>query len=114
MSVVGRARKRLDAGARGRGSGGQQPALAARVAGLHGAAVADQHEVLILGTGRAIEKTVQLAAWFQRQPAYRIAVRTRTVCVIDDVVIEEDDGEEAPQDSRVRRVSCLEVGVRLR
>lgn len=72
-------------------------------------------EVVIKGTGKAIEKVVRLAAWWGEQSDVVVEVRTGSVGAVDDVVLrdgEEGNGEE--EGSRVRRVSCLEVGVRLR
>lgn len=67
-------------------------------------------EVVIKGTGKAIEKVVRLAAWWGKQNDVRVVVRTGSVGAVDDVV----DGEGEEGESRVRRVSCLEVGIRLR
>jgi ribonuclease P/MRP protein subunit POP7 len=82
----------------------------------------EEGELLVVGTGKAITKTLHVAAWFSRRKEYVVCIRTRTVGVIDDVVLEEtEDGEEDAdeamgerRESRVRRVSCLEVGIRLR
>lgn len=81
-------------------------------------------DVVITGTGKAIEKTLNVAAWFFRQPDCRVNLRTRTVAAVDDYVLggdeeEEDeraaDGQprgEPESGSRVRMVSCLDVAVR--
>ena len=73
-------------------------------------------EVLVLGTGRAIEKTLNVAAWFNRQKDCRVTLRTRTLGAVDDVIMgETEGGEEGEEDqARVRMVSCLEVVIRLR
>lgn len=90
-------------------------------------------EVVMLGTGRAIEKTLNVAAWFQKQQDCRVSLRTRSVAAVDDVVLGSDatnpeadpddaDGEMEDDDAandvedhtRVRMVSCLEVAVWLR
>lgn len=65
-------------------------------------------EVIIKGTGKAIEKVLTLGLWFQNLEGVEIRVRTGSVGAVDDVV----GGEEGDQ-SRIRRVSCLEVGVAL-
>jgi ribonuclease P/MRP protein subunit POP7 len=39
-------------------------------------------------------------------------VRTGSVGAVDDVVVKEGEEEGEEMGSRVRRVSCLEVGVR--
>lgn len=73
-------------------------------------------EVVIKGTGKAIEKVVRLAAWWQGQSDVRVVVRTGSVGAVDDVVEKGDggEGEGMVEESRIRRVSCLEVGIRLR
>jgi len=63
-----------------------------------------------MGTGRAIEKTLHVAAWFDKQRDCRVSLRTRTVGTVDDLVLPDEEGTE---ESRVRMVSCLEVGVSL-
>jgi ribonuclease P/MRP protein subunit POP7 len=91
-------------------------------------------EVVVLGTGRAIEKTLNVAAWFQRQPDCKVNLRTRSVAAVDDVVLgtgdeeskeldpdeadgemeEGGDGADVEDYARVRMISCLEVAVWLR
>lgn len=69
-------------------------------------------EVVLKATGKAVERLLGVAAWFMGEgggEAYIVRVRTGSVGAVDDVVSPE--GEEG---SRVRRVSCLEVGVRLK
>jgi ribonuclease P/MRP protein subunit POP7 len=65
-------------------------------------------EVVMKGTGKAIEKVMRLATWWQAQEDVKVTIRTGSVGAIDDVIGGEEEG------SRVRRLSCLEVGVRLR
>lgn len=67
-------------------------------------------EVVMKGTGKAIEKVLALGVWFQGLEGVEVRVRTSSVGAVDDIVGEE--GEEGGE-SRVRRVSCLEVGVAL-
>jgi ribonuclease P/MRP protein subunit POP7 len=83
-------------------------------------------EVIVKGTGRAIEKVLALAAWFQddaqSELGVRVVVRTGSVGAIDDVVPRDgkQNAEEAVDnahegdETRIRRVSCLEVGISLR
>ncbi|KAL2065913.1 hypothetical protein VTL71DRAFT_3583 [Oculimacula yallundae] len=73
-------------------------------------------EVLIKGTGKAIEKVVRLAAWWGQQSDVRVVVRTGSVGAVDDVISrkEGEEGDGGDDESRIRRVSCLEVGIRLR
>lgn len=88
-------------------------------------------EVLIKGTGKAIQKVLQLAIWWQGQEGVKVVIRTGSVGAVDDVVLREgkggdgdddvggveggaeDEGDEVPE-SRVRRTSCMEVGISLR
>jgi ribonuclease P/MRP protein subunit POP7 len=58
-----------------------------------------------------VEKTLGVAGWFQQQPDCVVELRTRTVGTVDDVIIEDEDVEDS---SRIRKLSCLEVIVRLR
>jgi ribonuclease P/MRP protein subunit POP7 len=102
-------------------------------------------DVLIVGTGRAIEKVVEIAAWLQRKGDLRVSLRTSSVGTVDDLVPvesgERDDGDAGGNDgqenedeaasqlgkgelgrdaiasepsARVRWMSCLEVGVRMK
>jgi ribonuclease P/MRP protein subunit POP7 len=83
-------------------------------------------EVILKGTGKAIQKVLALAAWFQDQAqdelGVKVVLRTSSVGAIDDV-IHTDRGEDADgegdnaddaDETRIRRVSCLEVGISLR
>ncbi|KAM3071836.1 hypothetical protein ACMFMG_009693 [Clarireedia jacksonii] len=71
-----------------------------------------QGEVIIKGTGRAIEKVMALAAWWQNQDGVQVRIRTGGVGAVDDVVAADEGADDAEVGgSRVRRVSMLEVGV---
>jgi ribonuclease P/MRP protein subunit POP7 len=82
--------------------------------------------VTIKGSGRAIEKVLNLAAWFeQRQIEEGVEVRlmTSSAVAIDDIAYDEDVtldlDTEAPKDqdapeSRLRNASVLEVKISLR
>ncbi|KAK4888057.1 hypothetical protein LTR27_012995 [Elasticomyces elasticus] len=50
--------------------------------------------VLIKGTGRAIEKALEMASWFQQKPEYLVVLKTGSVGAIDDVEVEQDDPQE--------------------
>jgi ribonuclease P/MRP protein subunit POP7 len=76
--------------------------------GVGGKGVRDE-EVIVKATGKAIERCLQVGLWATQQEDLRVEVRTGSVGAVDDVV--EEGGEV---ESRVRRVSCLEVRVRLR
>ena len=68
-------------------------------------------EVIVKATGKAIERCLQVGLWAMQQEDLRVEVRTGSVGAVDDVVEVEEGGEV---ESRVRRVSCLEVRVGLR
>lgn len=127
MGIVTRVRKALNNGPTGvrSNSAGKGLPLTARIAELNApssAATDDsvvRHEVLVRGTGRAMAKTLNIAAYFQDQLDIRISVRTMTLEAVDDVVVDDDGAEEdggfaAEEETRIRMVSCLEVGVSLR
>ncbi|KAK3044355.1 hypothetical protein LTS18_001496 [Coniosporium uncinatum] len=89
-------------------------------------------EVLIKGTGRAIEKVLNLAVWFQDQADCRVSFVTRSVGAVDD--IEEDPVEQEAEtvagaeqeedameqeregfsETRVRMTSVLQIAVSLK
>jgi len=89
-------------------------------------------EVLIKGTGRAIEKVLNLAVWFQKQADCRVSIVTGSVGAVDD--IEEDPVEQEAEtvagaeqegdameeereglsETRVRMTSVLQVAVSLK
>jgi ribonuclease P/MRP protein subunit POP7 len=66
------------------------------------------------GTGRAIEKVLRLGLYWQGQEDVLVSIRTGSVGAVDDVVGVESGEEAGFEESRVRWVSSLEVGVRLR
>ena len=83
-------------------------------------------EVILKGTGKAIQKVLALAAWFQDEAqnelGVKVVLRTSSVGAIDDVIHtdrgEDAEGEagnaDAGDETRIRRVSCLEVAISLR
>lgn len=102
-----------------------------------------REEVVLKGTGRAIEKVLRMVVYWQGQGDVRVVVRTGSVGAVDDVVSvassygnrnggegarggegngggggeggAEGEGEEEEEEgSRIRRISCLEVGISLR
>lgn len=124
MGLISKVRKALDNGPAGlhANSSSKGLPLIARIAALQTSSPANAekgHEVLVRGSGRAMAKTLELAAWFQRQKDCSISLRTMTLETVDDVIIDEDGAEDeggfaAEEDSRVRNLNCIEVGVRLR
>lgn len=83
-----------------------------------------KNEVVMKGTGRAIEKALSLALWFQQREEYKIHIETGTVGAIDDIVApDEEDAEDGDNmkattddipEARVRHASVVQVFVSLR
>ena len=47
-------------------------------------------EVVLKGTGKAINKVLELALWFQqREDTYKVQLRTGSVSAIDDITVDE-------------------------
>ncbi|KAK4186333.1 Rpp20 subunit of nuclear RNase MRP and P-domain-containing protein [Podospora australis] len=121
MSLVKRVRKALESNASRRQKTKGLP-LTAQIAALNvqhkngGRTLAGPIEdalddVVLIATGRAIQKAVDVGAYFTREQDLTVLARTRTVQAIDDIEMVDEDAEE--EDSvRVRQVSCLEVGIR--
>jgi ribonuclease P/MRP protein subunit POP7 len=103
--------KGIEAGIRDcMGRGGRERGIGG-IGGKGGKVGVRDEEVIIKATGKAIERCLQVGLWAMQQEDLRVEVRTSSVGAVDDVVEDDGDGEV---ESRVRRVSCLEVGVRLR
>lgn len=141
MGIVKKVRKALEGG-NGQPRSTRGLPLTARIASLStggrstgpagasqdGSPQSNDKEVIVLGTGRAIEKTLNVAAWFQKQQDCQVSLRTRSVATVDDVVLgsdevdpdeadgemEDDEAADVEDHARVRMVSCLEVAVWLR
>lgn len=113
MSAVKRVQKHLDASLR-RATAASKTSLHARVEALKRRDPVDTGAtaVTVAGSGRAVDKTLRLAGWFEQRGDCVVELRTATVGTVDDVRLEGDDG--ADDESRVRRLSCLEVVVRLK
>ncbi|KAI1343503.1 Rpp20 subunit of nuclear RNase MRP and P-domain-containing protein, partial [Xylariaceae sp. FL0016] len=80
-----------------------------------GIGLEDATEVVVSGTGRAVQKVVEVALFFQKQPDVMVQLRTESVGAVDDVV-EENEEEEDPfagGEQRVRMMSALNVFIRL-
>lgn len=132
MSLVRRVRKALEkAGSQQQqrnGRGGQHQTLATRIAALNdarnkggsnrsGLCEDGLDDVVLVATGRAIQRAVEVGGFFTRERELVVLVRTRTLRAIDDVVVgggdDEEDGEGEGEDQvRVRNLSCVEVGIR--
>ncbi|KAL6826251.1 Rpp20 subunit of nuclear RNase MRP and P domain-containing protein [Trichoderma camerunense] len=118
MSVVKRARKFLDKDLRSNTSAAKNVSLHARVEALkrgNGSGTARGAVVTVMGTGKAIEKTLNVASWFQQQGDCVVEIKTRTVGTVDDVVTgDADDAFGADNESRLRKLNCLEVAISLK
>jgi ribonuclease P/MRP protein subunit POP7 len=82
--------------------------------GGRGIGLENAGEVLVLGTGRAIQKVTEVALFFQKQPDCIVRLRTGSVAAVDDVITEEEDGLEGEVTERARMLSSLEVSIKLR
>jgi ribonuclease P/MRP protein subunit POP7 len=95
------------------GSTADRDIVTALGAGGSGGAAAGEGKrgevVTVKATGRAIEKALRVAVWFQGQADTGVRLRTGTVGAVDDL-----EGEEGEGGSRVRRLPVLEVGVWLK
>lgn len=115
MSAVKRVRKQLDQGLRSSAAAPRNASLQSRIQALErqqdDAGSSEGAVVTVMGTGRAVEKTLSLASWFEQQGDCRVEMRTKTVGTVDDVVVEDGDVED---ESRLRKMSCLEVVIKLK
>lgn len=46
--------------------------------------------VVLKGTGKAIQKVMELGLWFQQKKDYIVRLRTGSVAAIDDITVDED------------------------
>jgi ribonuclease P/MRP protein subunit POP7 len=141
-AVTTRVRKQLDKSLRAASSAHPDKALTARLAGRglplstriqalrnksnnkdgdeeSGIGLEHAREVVVVGAGKAIEKVVNVAAFFQAQRDCMVRLRTGSLEAVDEVM--QGDGEEedampgAPgAEMRERMISCLEVSIRLK
>lgn len=106
QKLLGHVEERLNPRVR---SGASETQLAAAVdEAARRRSMGDGEEVIIKGTGKAVEMVLRVGLWWQSQEGVHVAVRTSSVGAVDDIV--RDEEIEA---SRVRRLSCLEVSVRM-
>ncbi|KAK0671693.1 Rpp20 subunit of nuclear RNase MRP and P-domain-containing protein [Cercophora samala] len=120
MSLVKRVRKALESARNNQQATTKGLPLAARVAALgvkNGRSdatgpIADAlDDVVLIATGRAIQKAIEVGASFTRERDLVVIARTRTVQAVDDIEMIDEDAEEEDS-ARVRQVSCIEVGLR--
>ncbi|KAM7197945.1 ribonucleases P/MRP protein subunit POP7 [Naviculisporaceae sp. PSN 640] len=71
-------------------------------------------DVVLIGTGRAIPKCVDIGCFFTREKDLRVIPRTRSIAAIEDIEMDDDDDDEADIEDGVRTksISVLEVGIR--
>ncbi|KAJ4266483.1 hypothetical protein NW762_004470 [Fusarium torreyae] len=112
MAVVKRVRKQLDASLKTTNAAPKHASVHSRIEALKrtGGGDVDSAVVTVTGTGRAIEKTLAVASWYEQEGDCEVEVTTGTVGTVDDVVA---DGEEEDE-SRLRKLSCLEVRIKLK
>ncbi|WZH41809.1 Rpp20 subunit of nuclear RNase MRP and P-domain-containing protein [Fusarium acuminatum] len=112
MAAVKRARKQLDASLKTEGAASKYASVNSRVEALKrtGGGDTDSAVVTVAGTGKAIEKTLAVAGWFEQEGDCDVEVMTSTIGTVDDVVADGDDEDE----SRLRKLSCLEVRIKLK
>lgn len=79
----------------------------------------EKEEVIIMATGRAIDKAMSLEKWFKdREEEYEVHVRTKSVLVVDDILPDSKNGrQKGPEemtknnnDSEVQNESLAEGG----
>ncbi|KAF9875121.1 hypothetical protein CkaCkLH20_07387 [Colletotrichum karsti] len=104
MAAVSRVRKQLDRSIKGNVPSTKGMSLPQRVDLLHrDGGTKTEGEAVVLGTGKAIEKVLSVAAWFTEQRDCEVEVRTRTVGTVDDVVVEDDDAGFGGDEVRGRK-----------
>ncbi|KAI2632944.1 Rpp20 subunit of nuclear RNase MRP and P-domain-containing protein [Xylaria nigripes] len=82
--------------------------------GGQGLGLENAGEVIVLGTGRAIQKVTEVALFFQKQPDCIVQLRTGSVAAVDDLIPQDEDGLEGDVTERARMMSSLEASIRLR
>jgi ribonuclease P/MRP protein subunit POP7 len=97
-------------GGAGNGNGNTATTTGRGTSGLVADALDD---VVLVATGRAIERAVDVAGFFTREQDLVVLMRTRSLRAVDDVVAADEEAD-VEDEVRVRYVSCLEVGVRWR
>ncbi|KAK4197534.1 Rpp20 subunit of nuclear RNase MRP and P-domain-containing protein [Triangularia verruculosa] len=120
MSLVKRVRKALESARNSQQGTTKGLPLAARIAALGvkngkpdptGPISDALDDVVLIATGRAIQKAIEVGASFTRERDLMVVARTRTVQAVDDIE-RVDEGAEEEDSARLRQVSCVEIGVR--
>ncbi|OTA62634.1 hypothetical protein K449DRAFT_42951 [Hypoxylon sp. EC38] len=79
-----------------------------------GIGIEDSGEVVVLGTGRAIQKVTEVALFFQKQADCIVQLRTGSVGAVDDIIQEGEEEWGGEGEERVRMLSSLEASIKLR
>jgi ribonuclease P/MRP protein subunit POP7 len=81
-----------------------------------GIGLENAREVVVIGTGRTIEKVVNVAAFFQGQGDCDVRLNTGSMGAVDEIMEQDEDdgGGGGIGEMRERMVSCLEVSIRLK
>ncbi|KKA27638.1 hypothetical protein TD95_001719 [Thielaviopsis punctulata] len=115
MSVVTRVRKELDKSFGSNRLTSRNMGFSDKIDALKqaGGTKGDGKKVVVMGTGKAIERTLSVASWFSQQSEYEVEIKTKTITTIDDVVA-ASDGTVGDEETRRRNLSGLVVEVSLR
>ncbi|KAK4041509.1 Rpp20 subunit of nuclear RNase MRP and P-domain-containing protein [Parachaetomium inaequale] len=98
-------------GGNNKGAGGNGSGSTTTGRGTSGLIADALDDVVLVATGRAIERAVDVAGFFTREKDLVVLMRTRTLRAVDDVVAVDEEAD-VEDEVRVRYVNCLEVGVR--
>ncbi|KAI1761501.1 Rpp20 subunit of nuclear RNase MRP and P-domain-containing protein [Hypoxylon sp. FL1150] len=79
-----------------------------------GVGLEDAGEIVVLGTGHAIQRVLEVALFFQKQADCIVQLKTGSVGAVDDVVEEGDEEWGGEGQERVRMMSSLEASIKLR
>ncbi|KAH6647109.1 Rpp20 subunit of nuclear RNase MRP and P-domain-containing protein [Truncatella angustata] len=81
-----------------------------------GISLDDARQVVVIGAGKAIEKVVNVAAFFQGQGDVEVQLRTGSLGAVDEIMPEEEEenGLGIGVGERERMVSCLEAVIKLK
>ncbi|KAB8356418.1 hypothetical protein FH972_024001 [Carpinus fangiana] len=68
----------------------------------------ESEPVMLKATGKAIQKALSLAMFFQKQPEYAVKITTSSVQAIDDIEVPEGDDDIDLPEARLRQTSVVE------
>lgn len=67
-------------------------------------------DVVLKGTGKAIQKVMELGLWFQQREEYIVRLRTRSVAAIDDITVDEDATADITAENQDPKIEPVEEG----